>query len=273
MYQWRKGIAKWSVGKTLYLSVPFTWLMDEAEQIANKWKGKVFVGGPGVMKPNHCEGFEPILFHNPCATFTTRGCPNSCPFCAVSKLEPKFIEIPNYRPAPVICDNNFTAASRKHQERVVERQKIFRLTDFNQGLEAKRFTPELADLLGKLRCKVRFAFDAWGDESAVKDAVDLCRKRTTKDIGIYCLIGYKDDPESARARLELIKSWGLLSFPMRYQPLDTKEKNSYVDPRWTDLELKNMTRYYSRLVQLGFIPWEEYRHRVESSQGVFNIGQ
>jgi hypothetical protein len=182
MNQWKKGIAHWSVGKTLYISVPFTWLVADAEKMAAQHKGKALIGGPGLMKPTECPGFDPILFHNPCATFTTRGCPNRCPFCAVWRLEPEFIELPNFRPAPVLCDNNFTAATRKHQERVVETERQFDYVDFNQGIEARRFTPELADLLGNLRCKVRFAFDSWANESAVKDAIDLCRERTTKDI-------------------------------------------------------------------------------------------
>ena len=260
MYQWRKGIAQWSVGDRLYLSVPFTWLMDEADHLAKEWKGKAIIGGPGVMSPTECEGFEPLLFHNPCATFTTRGCPNRCPFCAAWHLEPDYYEIPNYRPAPVICDNNFTAATQKHQESVIEKQKIFRLTDFNQGLEASGFTPELADLLGTIRCKVRFSFDHWGQEAVVKNAIDLCRKRTTKNIGIYVLIGYKDNPESARARLELVRSWGLLPNPMRYQPLDTIKKHSYLALGWTNKEMRKMTRYYSRLRWFGSFPYDEYQN-------------
>lgn len=259
MYQWHKGIAQWQVGDTLYLSVPFTWLVEEAEKIAIKHKGKVLMGGPGFMRPTHCEGFDPILFHNPCATFTTRGCPNRCSFCAESKLEPEFYEIPDFRPAPVICDNNLLAASRKHLERVVDKLKVFPFVDFNQGLEARRFKPEIAELLGQLNCHVRFAFDSWGQEAAVKDAIDLCRKRTTKNISVYYLIGYNDDPESARARLELARSWGVLPNPMRYQPLDAKEKNSYVHPNWTERELLDTMRYYSRLVYLEHIPFDEYR--------------
>lgn len=96
MYQWRKGIAQWVVGKKLYLSVPFTWLLDEAHRIATEWQDDYTIGGPGVMEPNTCEGFEPILFHNPCATFTTRGCVNNCSFCAVPKLEGDLKEIPNF---------------------------------------------------------------------------------------------------------------------------------------------------------------------------------
>ncbi len=268
MNQWRKGIAQWKVGNTLYLSVPFTWLVDEAEKIAEKArekKLKVLIGGPGLMKPTDCEGFNPLLFHNPLATFTTRGCVNSCSFCAVPKLEGEFRELHSFRPAPVICDNNFTAASRKHQEWVVDSLKQFPLVDFNQGLEARRFTPELSDLLGQLNVHIRFAFDYWGCEAAVKDAVDLCRKRTSKNISIYCLIGESDDPDSAQARLELVRSWGIRPNPMRFQPIGPidgvdyhKQKDSYVAPKWTEKGLSDMMRYYSRLRWLEHIPFEDY---------------
>ncbi len=266
MYNWSKGIASWSVGRNLYISVPFTWLVEDARKLAGEWKGKVQMGGPGLMEPSHCEGFEPLLFHNPCATFTTRGCPNACPFCAVPTLGPDFYEIPDYRPAPVLCDNNFTVASRKHQKLVVQKQKQFYLTDFNQGLEARRFTPELADLLGDIRCKVRFAFDDWNDEGAVKDAIDLCRERTTKDIGIYCLIGYKDNPESARARLELVRSWDIWPYPMRYQPLDAKKKDSYLALGWKNREMRKMVAYYSRLGFHKNIPYEDFQDHIPNEQ-------
>ncbi len=258
MYQWHKGIAQKTVGKTLYLSVPFTWLLDEARRIAAEWNGEAVIGGPALMQPNECEGFEPILWHNPLATFTTRGCVNNCSFCAVPKLEGDLREIPNFRPAPVICDNNLLAASKNHLQRVVDALKVYPLVDFNQGLEARLFTPEVADLLGNLKCHVRFAFDSWHKEAMVKDAIDLCRKRTTNNISVYCLIGYHDDPESARARLELVRSWGIWPNPMRYQPLDGAVKNCYVEEGWTEEKLANMMRYYSRLRYLEHIPFEDY---------------
>ena len=261
MYQWEKGLAKWQVGDTLYISIPFTWLVKEAEKTAKNWKGKVLMGGPGLMKPTYCEGFSPVLFHNPAATYTTRGCPNRCPFCAVYKLEPDFIELTDYRPAPVICDNNFTAATRKHQEMVIYRQRIYPLTDFNQGLEASRFTPELADLLGMIKCRVRFAFDSWDEETEVYEAIKLCRQRSTDDIGVYCLIGFDDTPEDARARLELVRSWDIRPNPMRYQPLDAEHKNDYILPGsgWTEYEMRRIMKYYSRLRWYEHIPFEEFR--------------
>ena len=262
MYEWRKGIASWVDSQgTLYLSVPFTWLLEKAEKIAREWHGKVLIGGSGLMKPTQCDGYEPVLFHNACATFTTRGCPNSCKFCAVPRLEGDLKEISDFRPAPIICDNNFLAASKKHIKRVVDKLTVFPFVDFNQGLEARRFTPDIADELGRLNCHVRFAFDHWGSEAVVKDAIDLCRQRTTSKISVYALIGFDDDPESARSRLELIRSWGVLPNPMRYQPLDAKRKNEYVHPNWTERELANTMRYYSRLNWLGHIPFSKYKQR------------
>ncbi len=175
MYQWRKGIASWvDSGGTLYLSVPFTWLVDDAEKIAKSWDGNVKIGGSGLMKPTHCEGFEPILFHNGCATFTTRGCPNVCGFCAVPRIEGDLTEIRNFRPAPIVCDNNFLAASKKHIRQSIDKLKVFPFVDFNQGLDARRFTPSLADMLGELNCHIRFALDHSNLSAVVKDAIDLC---------------------------------------------------------------------------------------------------
>ena len=265
MYQWRKGIASWVDSQgTLYLSVPFTWLVEEAEKIAKAWKGDVKIGGSGLMKPTECGGFEPILFHNGCATFTTSGCVNSCGFCAVPILEGDLQEVSNFRPAPVICDNNFLAASKKHIRRVVDSLKVFPFVDFNQGLEAKLFTPAVADILGELNCHIRFALDHTNLSGVVKDAIDLCRQRTSSKISVYCLIGFNDTPDDAKARLELLRSWGVLPNPMRYQPLDAKKKDEYIHPDWTERELKDVMRYYSKLNWLGHIPFSEYQGSKEA---------
>ena len=246
--------------------MPFTWLIKQAEQLASLWPGEVLMGGPGLMKPTECEGFEPILFHNPCATFTTRGCPRKCSFCAVPQIEGDLKEIPNFRPAPVICDNNLLAATKKHIRRVVDRLKIFPYVDFNQGLDARLFDLDIALMLGELRCKVRFAFDYWGMESKVKDAIELCKKHTTKDISVYCLIGFNDTPEDARERLETIRSWGILPNPARYQPLNAKHKNEYVANGWSEFELRKTMRYYYRLNWLGKVTFNDYQYTKESFQ-------
>lgn len=271
MNQWRKGIASWRIGDTLCLSVVFSWDISEAILLAAEHKGPVCAGGPaavanadrlrghGIEVRFLCETVEPILFHNPLATFTTRGCPNHCPWCIVPKIEPRFRELRTFRPAPVVCDNNFLAASVRHQDRVVRALERFERVDFNQGLDARLFTRAAADRLGRLKnVKVRFGFDRPSMESAVADALKLARQRTSKDLGVYCLIGLGDTPKQAREKLELVRSWGVRPTPMRYQPVDCIEKNSYRELGWTETELRRMMKYYSRLRWYEHIPYDEF---------------
>lgn len=150
----------------------------------------------------------------------------------------------------------------------MDKLKVFPVVDFNQGLESGRFTPEIADLLGHLKCKVRFAFDHVNFESKVKAAIDLCRQRTTKDIGIYVLIGFNDTPEDARYRLELVRSWGIRPNAMRFQPLDAKKKNEYVAPGWTELELMRMMNYYNKLRWLEHIPYDDFEYREDERKQI-----
>ena len=203
---------------------------------------------------------EPLIFHNPLATFTSRGCPNSCPFCAVPKLEGDLVEIENWRPAPIICDNNFLATSRKHFNRVIDRLKLIPKVDFNQGLEARLLTPDHARRLAELKQpKIRFVFDHVNEEAEVADAISLCRRHGLKDFGVYVLIGFNDTPDDAYYRLEKVREWGIRPNPMRYQPLDALTKNEYVAPGWTDRELKDMMHHYARLRYTEHIPYKDRR--------------
>ena len=274
MYQWRKGIASWKVGKVLYLSVPFTWLMAEAKAMASEHKGKVIAGGPAVAlmgaewadTPDTCP-YDTLAMHNPCATFTTRGCPNKCKFCAVPRIEGEFIELDSWKPAPVVCDNNIMAASKRHFERVIDSLLPFPYVDFNQGLDARLFTKWHADQLARLkRCKVRFALDHSKFDGIVHSAIETARRAGLKDFGVYVLMGFGDTPEDARHRLELVRSWDIWPQAMRYQPLDAPKRNCYVDPGWTDRELKRMQRYYSRLAWLEHIPYEDFEYLPDDGQ-------
>lgn len=279
MYSWRKDIAQWRIKDTLYLSVVFTWDLPNARKIAEASKIKVRAGGPAVaLMPDYLADvaeiggklpYSPLQFHNPLATFTTRGCPNRCGFCAVHRLEPDFIELDDFEIKPIVCDNNLLACSKKHFDAVIDRLKALPFVDFNQGLEAERFTFHHADRIAELKHpKVRFALDSKADYAPVTDAIALARSRGLKDFGVYVLFGYHDTPEEAKERLEYIRSLGIRPTPMRYQPLDTLTKNEYIDPNWTRKQLEDTARYYSKLRYLEHIPFEDYRCGNYTQQGI-----
>ncbi|MEF8788265.1 MAG: hypothetical protein V5A84_04275, partial [Planctomycetota bacterium] len=279
MNQWHKNIATWRMGQALYVSVPFTWLLPEARRIASEHSGPAYAGGPAVdLMPEQMQGVAtlgepcpvpPLAMHNPLATFTTRGCPNGCPFCAVPRIEGDLVELEDWPVRPVVCDNNLLAASRRHFDRVIDRLKALPHVDFNQGLEARLFTAHHARRIAELRSvKLRFAFDQVADEAPVADAIPLARKHGLRDIGCYVLIGFHDTPECARYRLETLREWDIWPNPMRFQPLDSLEKDSHVGPAWTERELRRMMRYYSRLRWLEHIPYKDYRPPMAEGQTV-----
>jgi len=288
MYQWKKDIVKWKVGDNIFMSIPFTWLLPEAEGIAREYnKKKIFIGGPAT-KLIECSSwatymekvpYDVLSFHNPLATFTTRGCPNKCGFCAVPKIEGDFKELSDWKPNPVICDNNILTSSKKHFEKVIDVVKIFPMVDFNQGLEAKRLTLWHINQLQRLpKVKIRFAFDHISLESSVVDTINHCRNSGLKDISVYVLIGYKDNPEDALYRLNLLRNIKVMPIPMRYEPLDSLEKGKYVGSSWTDEELKKMVRYYFRLNWTSKVPYDEFDNRfvkaksdTNSFEPIFNL--
>ena len=278
--QWPKRIIHWWEGRTLCLSVPFTWLLPEALRIAQGYyihDCRVRAGGPAVdLMPEYLAdvaeiggncALRPLVKHNPFATFTTRGCPNRCGFCAVPKIEGDFRELDDWEPRPIVCDNNLLASSRRHFDRVVDSLKGLDVVDFNQGLDARLFRPHHARRLAELKNpKIRFAFDHLDVETTVKDAVDLARKHGLNNLGCYVLVGFRDTPEEAVYRLETVRSWKIRPNPMRYQPLDELHKNSFVAEGWTDALLKKTMAYYSGLRWFGPIPFESFQHNMHSTQ-------
>jgi len=261
MNSWRKGIASWRCGDTLYLSVVFSWDMEVAEAIAKQNRRlSVVAGGPAIdlakrrgevvdwaHTPESCP-FDTLAMHNPCATYTSRGCDCRCRYCAVPRIEGKFRQLKKWKPAPIVCDNNILQSSRRHFTRVISSLRHFPCCDFNQGLSAPLFTEWHAKQMRQLkRVRVRFACDTMQALPYVERAVGIARKAGLTDIAVYTLIGFDDTPELALQRCNRL--WDDIKVdvcPMPYQPLDAKARDEYVSPSWTLEDLQKMSRFFWR---------------------------
>ena len=281
MYSWKKDIASWKIDRTLYMSVVFTWHLPKAREMALAHKGPVAVGGPAVsLMPDYLSDvaavgvtlpYPPLAFHNPLATFTTRGCIRDCSFCAVPHTEGDFRELNQWEARPLICDNNLLASSRRHFDRVIDSLKGLSFVDFNQGLQASLFTSYHARRIAELlTAKVRFSFDHSNDEGVIMDAIRTARDAGLNNLGVYVLVGHDDSPEDAIYRLEVIRSLGVDPNPMRFQPLTTLQRNEYLAPGWDEFTMQKVMQYYSRLVPMRIcgIPFDDFEPKTTARQGV-----
>jgi hypothetical protein len=174
--------------------------------------------------------------------FASRGCIRRCGFCSVPKLEgrPHDLKLgirnliyPGHDRV-ILWDNNIlgNANWRSIFDELIE---IGLQVDFNQGLDARCMTEESAEKISEMKMSViRLAYDFKGIGPYVKRAVDLLDEKGVRkrNIVIYVLFNYTDDPEDFFERIRDLLSWGVVSYPMRYEPLTSLEKNKYVSPNW-----------------------------------------
>lgn len=266
------GLAEWTEGDTVYLSVVFSWQKQDAFQrvVWHQSQGRtVRVGGPAAdYDPGFFQGvgyeqggIDALPRHNPNATFTSRGCIRNCPFCIVPVIEGDLVELDDWPPRPIVCDNNLLACSRAHFDRVIDRLKPVPNVDFNQGLDARLLTTHHANRLTELDLYlVRLAWDDTKNEKQFMTAFQTLRmaKIPLRKIRVYVLIGFNDTPKDALYRLEAVRKLGIMPNPMRYQPLDSLRRNQYVSPNWTNTELNRYMRYWSNLRYVGSIPFAEF---------------
>ena len=199
--------------------------------------------------------------------YASRGCIRKCHFCGVPKLEGKqrdsmpiseLISRINARHGEkrdlILMDNNVTASAR-YKDIIAEIRdngfekgaklkrngtSVRRRVDFNQGVDArilckdKMFLREMATIC---LSPLRIAFDHLGLKKAYSQAVRYASEFGIDQLSNYMLYNFHDTPadlfERLRVNIDLNDELGvrIWSFPMRYQPVDLKDR-SHVGDKW-----------------------------------------
>ena len=188
----------------VHISVPFTWDMDEAEDLAFQWetatKKPIRLGGPAYHSP--VEGFTPGLYVRKGITFTSRGCNNNCPWCGVRSMEGKLRELP-ITEGNIIQDNNFLQCSRAHKEKVFDMLRQQRGICFRGGLEPDLIDDHFIDGISSLR--IAELWLACDTDAALPKFKEACARLTAagfnrRIIRCYSLIGHDMEKEEQRNR-------------------------------------------------------------------------
>jgi len=215
----------------VHVSVTFTWDAAEGRRLAQAWANHystVKLGGPAISEANG--PFVAGRYIRPGVTFTSRGCPNKCPWCLVPESEGA-LRLLDIVPGHIIQDNNFPATPKAHRLAVYEmlRQQP-RAAVFSGGLESTRITDEIAAEFQLIRIKKVFlAADTDAALRPLQDAVSrlsFLGLRSNK-LRCYVMIGYCNGTiAQATRRLEAVWEIGCLPFSQLYQPPDRYLKYS-----------------------------------------------
>lgn len=269
---WVNGLAEWTDGDTAYLSIAFTWRMDDAYMRAQWYRAqgyKVRAGGPGIFTRKHyladvaeIGGDIPdaIVRHNPMATIASRGCPVGCWFCIVPKMEGRdFTLLPDFPVRPILCDNNLSALPADYQRHIVARYQAeaVPLLDANSGFEPRTFDEEVLTRWSPInKGPWRFAYDDAADRGHVGRVMRMLRNVSPRRKQVYTLIG--NEPFGAcMDRIREVISWGGEPYAQPYVKLNALVKRPNVRFDWTESRLRAVQRWVNGRFW-KYTPFETY---------------
>lgn len=274
MSDWVGGLAEWTEGDTAYLSVAFTWLLDEAYAKAIWYRAlgyKVRAGGPALFLKSmrheiddvaECGGDYPdaIARQNPNATIASRGCPVGCWFCIVPAMEGReFTLLPDFPVRPILCDNNLSALPEDYQRFIIGRYVAegVELLDANSGFEPMTFGRDTFQRWRKiLRGPWRFAYDELKEGEEVYRVMRILEDEPAKRKRVYVLIG--NEPfDDCMGRIRQVIQWGGEPHVQPYMKLNALEKRPHVRFDWTEQKLRDVARWANGFVWRE-VPFGEY---------------
>jgi hypothetical protein len=289
---WVGGLAEWHEGDTCYLSVAFTWKLDEAysrAMFARACGMRVIAGGPALYLKSMKHRIEDVAEiqkeypdavakHNPMATIASRGCPVGCWFCIVPKMEGKtFTLLPDFPVRPILCDNNLSGLPADYQDYIVSRYKAegVPLLDANSGFEPRTFDDEVYR-----RWKVinkgpwRFAYDDMPERDQVYKVMQMLKGEPSKRKRVYVLIGNEPYAE-CMGRIREVIEWGGEPHVQPFIKLNALAREPNVKYDWTAQKLKDVARWANGFLWRD-LPFDQYDRQMkkrtekyDEQQGLF----
>lgn len=240
----------------VYMSKIFTFTDDYGYMITNA--DKVLKGGTGydltTTLPDYVERLQPDYSIYPSIDsktaygFTTRGCIRNCRFCCVRQKEGfirPYMDVDEIaiegRTNLMLMDNNVLASDYglEQMEKIVKRKyKV----DYNQALDARLVTDDVAKLLAQVRWLryIRFGCDTTPQIADCERAISLIRKYGYKgEFFLYCIL--LDDFDEAFNRVNYWRQKGDWKNLPYCQPFRDFTGKNY-PPQWQ----KDLSRWVYR---------------------------
>lgn len=195
----------------------------------------VIIGGSGwdinTKLPPEIDAMKPKINWG----FTSRGCIRNCYFCFVPKMEGKIRitgDIYDFwdgiSKEITVMDNNILALPEHFKMICSQIRKEKLKVDFNQGLDCRLMTDDIAKELLSIKHirEIRFSFD----DIRIKPQVEKCLK-ILKENGIgnwktrwYCYVSPTDTLENLYERLMFLRENKQLAYVMRDAEIKTKQE-------------------------------------------------
>jgi len=295
----------------IYVTSLWTWAWDEVWQCVRYYKrmfpdSDVWLGGiyASVM-PEHAEKSGADYIHtglcekaenikpdydilpydwDSSILFATRGCKSKCKYCLVPKVEGDLkVNVSSIRNHiepdhnKIVFFDNDILSSPNLSQIFKELKELGKKVDFNQGLKASRINKDIAKKLAELKLvespKIRIGYDSLSESKPVKKAIENLKAAgfNGRDILTYNLYNFQENPDQFLKRVENTLNWGASSYPMRYRPLDSLNKNEYIGHGWTRNKMEMVERA-RRVIGYGgaFPPYEGLVKKINNAQDFYD---
>lgn len=232
----------------VYMSKVFTFSQDIDIVIS---ADEIIQGGTGYkdygLLPQEIEATVPDYTIYPqcdyAIGFLTRGCIRSCPWCIVPRKEGHIRPASTWREIKrsdsrkmVFLDNNVLACDFGLRQ-IEEMGNAPVWVDFNQGLDARLITPEVAKLLAKLHWIrfIRLSCDIEAMVPIIRQATNYMKDAGIAQSRFWCYVLVQDVEAAHRIVLALDKI-GVTPFAQPYRDYDggepTREQKAFA--RWVN---------------------------------------